>query len=201
MGEPIVMITVFAFASRISLYVHFFVSLRCHQEDLVVDELVAMVPGHSAQFEEVLRGCLQPHPELRLRPEELLELDWFQQFRRPAGEDQEQEEGQEQEQEDDAAVAVAAGEGGEGVGRSGATVSGDAVIVPGQGEAAGGGEAGGGGGGGGEVLGDGGAHLASKGVDRIGFESDEEVGAGLETCEISDGDDEGGDGSEQHVRG
>lgn len=159
----------------------------------MVDELLKMVPGHSAQFAEVLRGCLQTRPELRLRPEELLELDWFQRFRCRAGEEQEQE------QEDDAAVAVAVGEGGEGV-QSGVAVSGDAVIVPGQGEATGGGKAGGGGGGGGEVPGDGGAHLAWKGDDSGGFESGSDVGTGSQTYHIPDGDDGGEDGSEQHVR-
>ncbi|CAM9242995.1 unnamed protein product [Scytosiphon promiscuus] len=46
-------------------------------QERAVDDLVKLVPGHSPEFEEVLRGCLQAHPEERLRPEELLELEWF----------------------------------------------------------------------------------------------------------------------------
>ncbi|CAM9761435.1 unnamed protein product [Ectocarpus sp. 12 AP-2014] len=52
-------------------------------QDLAVDELIKLVPGHSPQFEEVLRGCLQPIPEERLTPVELLKLDWFLRFREP----------------------------------------------------------------------------------------------------------------------
>lgn len=48
-----------------------------------MDDLVKLVPGHSPHFEEVLRGCLQTKPEDRLRPEELLELEWFRRFREP----------------------------------------------------------------------------------------------------------------------
>lgn len=50
---------------------------------MAVDDLIKLVPGYSPQFEEVLRGCLQSHPEDRLTPMELLELEWFRQFRRP----------------------------------------------------------------------------------------------------------------------
>ncbi|CAN0262640.1 unnamed protein product [Ectocarpus sp. 6 AP-2014] len=53
------------------------------QQDLAVDDLIKLVPGHSPQFEQVLRGCLQPIPEERLTPAELLELDWFLRFREP----------------------------------------------------------------------------------------------------------------------
>ncbi|CAM9199233.1 unnamed protein product [Ascophyllum nodosum] len=53
-------------------------------QDLVVEDLIKIAPGHSPQFEEVLCGCLQPHPEARLTPEQLLELEWFRQFRDPA---------------------------------------------------------------------------------------------------------------------
>lgn len=53
------------------------------QQDLAVDDLIKLVPGHSPQFEQVLRGCLQPIPEERLTPVELLELDWFLRFREP----------------------------------------------------------------------------------------------------------------------
>ncbi|CAN0399316.1 unnamed protein product [Ectocarpus sp. 8 AP-2014] len=52
-------------------------------QDLAVDDLIKLVPGHSPQFEQVLRGCLQPIPEERLTPIELLELDWFLRFREP----------------------------------------------------------------------------------------------------------------------
>lgn len=48
-----------------------------------MDDLIKLVPGLSPQFEEVLRGCLQCKPEDRLRPDELLELGWFQRFREP----------------------------------------------------------------------------------------------------------------------
>ena len=50
----------------------------------MVEDLIKIAPGHSPQFEEVLCGCLQPHPEARLTPEQLLELEWFRQFRDPA---------------------------------------------------------------------------------------------------------------------
>lgn len=53
-------------------------------QDLVVEDLIKIVPGQSPQFEEVLRGCLQPRPEARFTPEQLLELEWFRQFRDPA---------------------------------------------------------------------------------------------------------------------
>lgn len=53
------------------------------QQDLAVDDLIKLVPGHSPHFVEVLRGCLQSRPEDRLRPEELLELEWFERFREP----------------------------------------------------------------------------------------------------------------------
>ena len=53
------------------------------QQDLAVDDLVKLVPGHSPHFEEVLRGCLQTKPEDRLSPMELLELEWFRRFREP----------------------------------------------------------------------------------------------------------------------
>lgn len=45
--------------------------------------MVNLVPEHTPEFEEVLRGCLQPNPEERLTPSELLELEWFRPFRRP----------------------------------------------------------------------------------------------------------------------
>lgn len=54
------------------------------QHDLVVEDLIKDAPGYSPQFEEVLRGCLQPRPESRFTPEQLLELEWFQRFRCPA---------------------------------------------------------------------------------------------------------------------
>lgn len=172
------------------------------QEDLAVDKLVSMAPGYSAQFEEVLRGCLQPRPEQRLRPEQLLELDWFQRFRRPASEEQGEKQEQEKEYEDDAAVAVQEGKG-EGTQQADAMVSGDAVIIlTGQGQAAGGEKAGGGGGGGGEAPRDG-AREAWKGVDTVdGFESEPGGDEGEDTCEATDGDDDvDGDDSEQHVSG
>ncbi|CAM9889748.1 unnamed protein product [Pylaiella littoralis] len=53
------------------------------EQELAVDDLIKLVPGLSPQFEEVLRGCLQCKPEDRLRPDELLELGWFQRFREP----------------------------------------------------------------------------------------------------------------------
>lgn len=56
------------------------------QQDLAVEDLIKDAPGHSPQFEEVLRGCLQPRPETRFTPEQLLELEWFQRFRCPAAE-------------------------------------------------------------------------------------------------------------------
>lgn len=61
------------------------------QQELAVEDLIKLVPGYSPQFEEVLRGCLQSHPEDRLTPMELLELEWFRQFRRPAGQADEDE--------------------------------------------------------------------------------------------------------------
>lgn len=62
-------------------------SFGSSQQDLVVDDLIKQVPGISPHFEEVLRGCLQPLPEKRLKPEELLELEWFRQFHGPPGGD------------------------------------------------------------------------------------------------------------------
>ncbi|CAN0347765.1 unnamed protein product, partial [Hapterophycus canaliculatus] len=52
-------------------------------QERAVDDLIKLVPGHSPEFEEVLRGCLQANPDDRLRPEELLELEWFETFREP----------------------------------------------------------------------------------------------------------------------
>lgn len=52
-----------------------------------------LVPDRSPELEEVVRGCLQMRPEDRLSPEELLELDWFRQFRRPIRSDAVEGEG------------------------------------------------------------------------------------------------------------
>lgn len=52
----------------------------------MVEDLIKHAPGHSPQFEEVLRGCLQSSPESRLTPEQLLGLEWFQRFRCSAAE-------------------------------------------------------------------------------------------------------------------
>lgn len=75
--------------SWISNFVQFLFPIWCFdsfspsQRDLAVDDMVNLVPAHSPEFEEVLRGCLQPIPEERLTPSELLELEWFRPFRRP----------------------------------------------------------------------------------------------------------------------
>lgn len=87
---------------------------------MAVDDLIKLVPGHSPEFEEVLRGCLQSQPEERLTPMELLELEWFRQFRRPAEQADEDEtagEGQGScvdNREQDGAQHTAARNGGEG---------------------------------------------------------------------------------------
>ncbi|CAN0357034.1 unnamed protein product, partial [Discosporangium mesarthrocarpum] len=62
------------------------IDLHDRLERLVVDDIIAQCcPGSSREFQEVLRACLERDPELRLRPEELLKLDWFGPFQNENG--------------------------------------------------------------------------------------------------------------------
>lgn len=91
--------------------------LACsHQQDLAVDDLVKLVPGHSPHFEEVLRGCLQSKPEDRLSPVELLELEWFRRFREPQPAPADGEEGER---------PPAGGSGGGGIAPAGGVAEGE----------------------------------------------------------------------------